>query len=175
VTVPGDTKDWTWVLERPCPECGVAATDVSREDVPARLRAAADGFARVLGRSDVRQRPRPDVWSPLEYACHVGDVLDLYDERLRRMLDEDDPLYDNWDQDATAVERRYGEQDPATVAPALRASGERLADRFAALPDAQWQRPGRRSDGATFTVLSFAQYLLHDVEHHLWDVRETSG
>ena len=29
-----DTKDWTWVLERPCPECGfeAAAHDVS--DLP---------------------------------------------------------------------------------------------------------------------------------------------
>jgi hypothetical protein len=105
----------------------------------------------------------------------VRDVLGLYDERLRRMLDEDDPLYENWDQDATAVERRYGEQDPAAVAPALRTSGERLADRFAGLTDAQWQRRGRRSDGATFSVLSFAQYLLHDVEHHLWDVRAPSA
>jgi hypothetical protein len=34
----------------------------------------------------------------------------------------------------------------------------------------QWQRTGRRSDGACFTVESFARYLVHDAVHHLYDV-----
>jgi hypothetical protein len=34
----------------------------------------------------------------------------------------------------------------------------------------QWERPGRRSDGARFTVESIGRYYLHDIEHHLWDV-----
>jgi hypothetical protein len=36
-------------------------------------------------------------------------------------------------------------------------------------PD-EWSRPGRRSDGATFTVNSLSRYLLHDIVHHLHDV-----
>ena len=39
--VPPDTKDWTWVLERPCPECGFDAVDLDRADLPHRLRANA--------------------------------------------------------------------------------------------------------------------------------------
>jgi hypothetical protein len=27
-----------------------------------------------------------------------------------------------------------------------------------------------RSNGSVFTVATFAAYLRHDVEHHLWDV-----
>jgi hypothetical protein len=87
------------------------------------------------------------------------------------MLTEDDPLYDNWDQDATAVEHRYGEQDPATVSGEVVDAADRLATRFDALAVDDWQRRGRRSDGASFTVDTFSRYLLHDVEHHLWDVR----
>jgi len=34
----------------------------------------------------------------------------------------------------------------------------------------QWERPGRRSHGAHFTVASFARYLVHDPVHHLADV-----
>ena len=44
----------------------------------------------------------------------------LYDQRLELMLSQDDPLFPNWDQDETAVADRYGEQDPAEVAAALR-------------------------------------------------------
>jgi hypothetical protein len=34
----------------------------------------------------------------------------------------------------------------------------------------QWLRTGTRSDGARFTVESFARYLIHDPVHHLHDV-----
>ena len=33
-----------------------------------------------------------------------------------------------------------------------------------------WGRTGIRSDGAAFTVDTFARYFLHDPVHHLWDV-----
>ena len=32
--VPGDDKDWTWVLERACPECGLDAGSIDVEEDP---------------------------------------------------------------------------------------------------------------------------------------------
>ena len=165
-----DTKNWTWVVERPCPECSFDASTVRREDVAEIIRDNAAAWPAVLARPDVRERPDDATWSPLEYAAHVRDVLRLYDYRLQLMLEEDDPLYPNWDQDDTAVAERYNEQDPTTVAGELVEAAETLADRFDALDDAQWQRPGRRSDGVSFTVATFAVYFVHDVVHHLHDV-----
>ena len=165
-----DSKDWTWVLERRCPECGLDAGSVEPGDVGPRLRSSAAAWPAVLARPDVRDRPSVAVWSPLEYACHVRDVLRLYDERLRLMLEQDDPLYANWDQDETAVRDAYGEQDPDVVLAQLQQAGQALAARFDGVRGARWERPGRRSDGASFTVASFSRYLLHDVEHHLHDV-----
>jgi hypothetical protein len=97
-------------------------------------------------------------------------VFRLYRERLRLMLDTDDPLFANWDQDATAIEDRYAEQDPAFVSAELVVAAEDLAEAFSAVSDGQWDRPGRRSDGAVFTVETFARYMVHDPIHHLWDV-----
>jgi len=34
----------------------------------------------------------------------------------------------------------------------------------------QWARTGRRGDGASFTVETFARYFVHDPVHHLYDV-----
>ena len=171
MSIEPDTKDWTWVLERVCPECGYDAAAVPPDDVAPHLRENAVAWVALLG-GPVRERPSPTTWSPLEYACHVRDVLRLYDERLVLMLEQDDPLYANWDQDATAVEQRYAEQDPAVVAEELAHAAEQVADRFAALAAPQWDRTSRRSDGASFTVTSFARYFLHDVVHHLHDARE---
>ena len=168
MTIEPDSKDWTWVITEPCADCGLDAAKVPYDDIPGRIRANAASWVEVLERPDVATRPQPDVWSPLEYACHVRDVFVLFDQRLERMLTEDDPLFDNWDQDSTAVEERYDQQDPAAVAAQIPPAAERLAMRFAQATDRT--RTGRRSDGAAFTVESFARYLLHDPVHHLHDV-----
>jgi hypothetical protein len=139
--------------------------------MPAAVRSNAEEWTAVLADPRVRERPRPDVWSALEYGCHIRDVFVLFNERLRLMLENDDPTYQNWDQDATAVSERYAEQDPADVIPAIAHAAEALADRFATVDGEQWARPGTRSDGAKFTVRTFAQYLIHDPVHHLHDVR----
>ncbi|HEU5082170.1 MAG TPA: DinB family protein [Acidimicrobiales bacterium] len=168
--IPPDDKDWTWVLERPCPECGFDAGSLDVTRVGDELRANASAWQRVLARSDVRARPAPTTWSPLEYACHVRDVFRLFLARLDRMLTEDGPHYENWDQDVTAVEERYHEQAPAAVAAELTKAAAALAERWDTVEGDQWSRTGHRSDGAAFTVDSFARYLLHDPVHHLWDV-----
>lgn len=169
VIVPDD-KDWTWVLGTPCPECGFVASTVGVADVAPIVRANASRWVAILGDEGAAERPRPGVWSPLEYACHVRDVFTLFDTRLHLMLDSDDARFANWDQDATAVEERYGEQDPAVVADQLAAAAEVLAASFAAVTPAQHGRIGLRSDGSRFTVETFAQYLVHDPVHHVWDV-----
>jgi hypothetical protein len=115
MAISRDTKDWTWVIERRCAECGFAASELRPTDVAGLLRESAAAWPAVLERADVRQRPNDFTWSPLEYAAHVRDVLRLYRARLALMLETDDPLYENWDQDATAVAGRYNEQDPAVV------------------------------------------------------------
>jgi hypothetical protein len=168
MSIQPDTKDWTWVMTSPCSDCGLDAANVAYDDIPRRITDNAAAWVEVLQRPDVQTRPSPDVWSPLEYACHVRDVFVLFDQRLVRMLTEDDPLFDNWDQDKTAVEDRYDEQDPAAVAEQIAPAAAQLANRFATVTDRA--RTGRRSDGAAFTIESFARYLLHDPVHHLHDV-----
>ena len=94
----------------------------------------------------------------------------VYDRRLEMMLSEDNPDFTIWDQDATAVEERYNQQDPVAVAGDITSAAARLADRFDGVSGDAWQRTGNRSDGARFTVESFARYMVHDPVHHLDDV-----
>ena len=167
-----DTKDWTWVLERPCDECGFEASTVLPGDVARLLRANAAAWRPLLDHPQVGERPDDATWSALEYAGHVRDVFRLYEYRLGLMLDRDDPTFPNWDQDASAVEDRYAEQDPAAVVDDLESAGARLAEAFDAVPPDAWGRTGNRSDGARFTIDTFSRYLVHDPIHHVWDVEQ---
>ncbi len=165
-----DEKDWTFVLDRPCPECGYVAADVDVQQLPELVRAAAAPWADVLVRPDVAARPEPQVWSPLEYGCHVRDVLRVFAGRVELMRSQDNPRFPNWDQDATAVEDRYWEQQPSAVAAELAAAAELNATAWAGVTAAEWTRPGTRSNGSRFTLESLGRYQLHDLRHHLADV-----
>ena len=165
-----DEKDWTWVLDQPCPECGFDATALTGADVPDLLRAAVPRWAAVLARPDAAHRPAPQTWSPLEYGCHVRDVCAKFDQRAQQMLNQDDPMFANWDQDQTALDQRYWEQSPVRVSAELSSAAEGAARTFAAVGQTQWTRRGRRSNGSVFTVDSLGRYFGHDVVHHLHDV-----
>ena len=166
-----DTKDWTWVLDRPCPACGFDPSTQSLGDLPRIFHDTTMAWSDVLLRADASLRPSPTVWSPLEYACHVRDVHDLFAQRLRLMLAEDQPTFANWDQDATAVERAYTAQDPGAVAVGLIEAAGTVAGVYATVTDKDRSRRGLRSNGDEFTVETLGSYHLHDVVHHLYDVR----
>jgi len=166
-----DTKDWTWVLDRPCPECGFDASRVTVDRLAEVVRDNATTWEAVLTLADAAVRPDTTTWSPLEYACHVRDVHRIFDLRLRLMLDEVDPQFPNWDQDETATAERYAEQDPATVARELLEAAAVVAERYESVPPDAWGRRGLRSNGSEFTVESLGRYHLHDIVHHAWDVR----
>ena len=116
------------------------------------------------------KRARDDRWSPLEYACHVRDVFRIMDERLNLMVTLDNPTFQNWDQDRTALEDHYQAQDPKLVSVALSKTADDLAEDFERVDATAWQRRGTRSNGSTFTVATLGQYALHDVVHHLSEV-----
>ncbi|PCN49021.1 methyltransferase type 12 [Curtobacterium sp. 'Ferrero'] len=171
MAIEPETKNWTWVIESRCPECGFDGSSVAFRDVPGIIEANAAAWPEVLARPDVRDRPDDHTWSPLEYGAHVRDVHRKMTERLALVLAEDTPTFANWDQDATAVADDYAAQDPATVARELVAAADRAAQAFASVADADLDRRAVRSDGSAFTVATLATYYAHDPVHHLWDVR----
>jgi hypothetical protein len=165
-----DDKNWTWVLERPCPDCRFDATTIDIARLGDLVRDNAAAWPELLAAPDATRRPTESRWSALEYGCHVRDVFRIFDERLRLMLETDDPDFANWDQDAAAVAQQYDLQDPAIVADELLAAGAACAARFDMVTPDDYDRTGNRSDGSRFTIDSFGRYFIHDPVHHLRDV-----
>jgi hypothetical protein len=165
-----DDKDWTWVLQQPCHDCGFDARSVGGPQVAASLRLNAARWPAVCSRVDVRARPEPGVWSPLEYACHVRDVCRVFESRVHLMLSQVDPAFESWNQDDAAIAGAYGAQDPEVVSAELSAAAQAAVASFGEVGDGNWQRTGRRTNGSIFTIETLGQYFLHDLTHHLHDV-----
>ena len=74
VSIEPDTKDWTWVVDQPCPDCGCDPSVGLPRAARRLIHENTRGWYDVLADADFAVRPAPHVWSRLEYACHVRDV-----------------------------------------------------------------------------------------------------
>jgi hypothetical protein len=134
------------------------------------LRGAAD-LQIPVDDPNVRTRPRPDVWSALEYAAHLRDVLRFYDDRIRRTVTEVRPQLSAFGFHDACERLGYNAEHPAEVLQQLHEQGQVLADRVAALDPAEWARVAIGSEGDERSVLTLARSAAHEVHHHALDIR----
>lgn len=168
-----ETKDWSFVAEEGCSECGYSPR--SGQETGNGLRLTVSTWKEVLSNRKASQRPGPQVWSPLEYAAHVRDMCRLACERVELMLTETAPTFSNWDQDEQAEINDYLNSDRFAISADLERHLELAARTFDEVPVSSWDRSGLRGDGKVFTVQSFSSFVLHEVEHHLQDAEQGLG
>jgi hypothetical protein len=162
---------------QPCAECGFDPATVDPGRLPDRIREGADQLsARLLTAAPAALRdPGAGLaWSALDYAGHVGDVLELFDRRVRRIRAVDGADLEVVDHDRRVAEQRYRELDPAELAGRLRAGAARLADTLATTPHTDWGRSGRRA-GEQRTIAEIGYRAVHEQTHHLRDIYRLVG
>lgn len=120
----------------------------------------------------IRTRPRPRIWSALEYACHIRDVFLTQRERVYLSLVEDCPNFARMYRDERAVLARYFVEDPDEVGRELKVAAGMLAWAFEGLDDTQLRRRCIYNfpDAQERTVLWLGRHAVHEGEHHLRDV-----
>jgi hypothetical protein len=160
-------------LER-CDECGFVYELDRAPDAGRDISASAAELAAILRDDDVdvHRRREPEVWSPLEYGCHVRDVLLVQRERVLDARRNDSPSFRPMGRDERVDHDGYAEQDPDAVARQLddaAAMFARVLDRLG--PD--WDRTvvynyPTRSERSLRWV---AVHTVHEAQHHLLDVR----
>jgi len=102
----------------------------------------------------------------LEQVCHLRDIeIDGYQLRLRRLLQEVNPLLESLDGYVLARERGYAQMDAAQALAAFRGARLRTLELLGGLDEAQWQRRGE-FESAAVTVQGLAHLLCsHDQQH----------
>jgi len=157
-----------------CAECGFRYDSVAAGDLPDRLRSFGPRFADRLGTAGgaVHVRPAPEVWSALEYACHVRDALLVLRERLHLALAVDSPTFVSMHRDTRVTTAAYASTPVDDAAHELTVAAAMLARDAATLDDTALARrctyhypePTERS------VLWLLRHTVHEGEHHLGDV-----
>jgi len=122
---------------------------------------------------DLSTRSEPAIWSPLEYACHMRDVLIVQRERVLLARREDRPAAEPMGRDERVEHDGYADQDPLDVARQLMDAAELFGNVLSRLGDQDWDRtiiynyPAERER----TLRWVAVHTVHEVRHHLGDIR----
>ena len=184
-TVAACARPWNDLTMDRCEECGFIYAEHGEESVGAEILSLGPRFTSVLmsawtDSSDavrLTRRPRADVWSAVEYGCHVRDVLLAQRERLFQALVEEKPAFVPIYRDHRAILAHYGDESPEQVAAELGFAASLAAWAFERLDPSAWRRTCIYNfpEPSTRTLLWLAQHTLHEGEHHLLDIERNIG
>jgi DinB family protein len=123
---------------------------------------ALDGFpAAVLG-----EHPFPGKWSAREIVQHLADSESLSMHRIRKLLTEDHPVIQGYDQAHYAVQLRYNERDIAPALDAFRAARATTMQILEAMSDEDWAREGWHTESGRYSAETWLTiYAAHAHEH----------
>ncbi|HUC05243.1 MAG TPA: DinB family protein [Acidimicrobiales bacterium] len=157
-----------------CSQCGFTYGAHPRTEVAVEIERYGTEFARRMGRDThlLRFRPAADVWSALEYACHVRDVLLMQRDRLYVALVEDTPSFKPMYREERVSFDRYQDQDPSYVAVQIVMAARLFVNGLHGLSALQWRRPLMYGypEPQQRDVEWMAHHTLHEAVHHLGDV-----
>jgi hypothetical protein len=162
-----------------CEECGFVYVSVARDEIADRLRSFGPKFDELLSGSSaaLHERPEPEVWSAVEYGCHVRDVLLAQRERLYLALAEDTPDFASIYPDKRVEFARYNSESASQLVEELNVMTRLIADAFSALQADQWSRSCiyHYPTTAKRNLTWLGQHTIHEAEHHLIDIGKGLG
>lgn len=135
--------------------------------------AELPGILRQLPSGVLRRRPSPVEWAPVEYACHVRDVLATYTLRLHRGVSEDSPTLEPLYGELRATRFGYLHASVETVVEGLRAHAQGFAAEVTAVAAPDWERQVIRRDGSRAEIRTLrwlARQTAHEAVHHRNDI-----
>ena len=115
--------------------------------------------------------PITGKWSAAEIVHHLADSETTSALRLRRLLVEDHPLIQGYDQEAYAVRLNYNNRDMAPALEAFRSARVTTAQLFALMSDDDWQREGTHSEIGAYTPEDWLKIYAAHAHNHADQIR----
>ena len=115
--------------------------------------------------ADLDRRAEPGEWSAREVVHHLADSEMTTAIRLRRLLAEDEPVINGYDEAEFARRLWYDRPIEPSLA-AFRGARESTASILDRLTDEQWSRSGTHTESGPYSVETWLEiYAAHGHDH----------
>jgi hypothetical protein len=129
--------------------------------------AALEGFPP----DSLTAHPIAGKWSAAEIVHHLADSETTSSLRLRRLLVEDHPLIQGYDQDAYATGLNYNRRDIAPSLEAFRSARATTAQLFDFMSDEDWRREGTHSESGSYGAEDWLKIYAAHAHNHAAQIR----
>ncbi|HEX8722501.1 MAG TPA: DinB family protein [Pyrinomonadaceae bacterium] len=149
-------------------------TQEERDALVAQYKAGYDEVARSLEgfpADSLSAHPLPGKWSAREIVQHLADSEMNSAIRLRKLLTEESPQIQGYDQDTYAARLRYNERDIAPALDALRGARATTAQLLDSMTDEDWARAGTHSESGRYTVEDWLRIYADHAHNHAAQIR----
>lgn len=139
-----------------------------------------DGYVEVLHAladatdADLDQRLSDNEWSPREIIHHLADSEMTGAIRLRRLLAEESPTIQSYDEGAFAMALHYDRPIEGSLQ-ALKAARASTASLLECLSEAEWQKAGIHSELGEYKVETWLQVYADHAHDHADQIRQIRG
>jgi hypothetical protein len=136
-------------------------------------KAIAESLLRITP-EELDARPGPGRWSAREIVHHLADSEMTAAIRLRRLLAEDRPAIQGYDQEEFARRLHYDRPHEASLElfRSVRSATVELLDR---LTPQQWLREGTHSEVGPYSVETWLQIYSEHAHRHARQIKEARG
>jgi hypothetical protein len=115
--------------------------------------------------AELDARPGPDEWSSREIVHHLADSEMTSAIRLRKLLAEDDPTIQGYDEPEFARRLHYERPLEGSLV-AFKGARESTASLLATLSEGDWARSGTHTESGPYGVETWLQiYAAHGHDH----------
>lgn len=113
----------------------------------------------------------PGKWSAREIVHHLGDSETTSAGRIRKLLVEDNPLIQGYDQDDYATRLHYNERDMAPALEAFRSARATTMQLLALMAEEDWQRAGTHTESGRYTSEDWLRIYAAHAHNHAAQIR----
>lgn len=149
-------------------------THEERQDLIDRYAAGYEEVARALKdfpESGLAAHPIPGKWSAREIVNHLADSETISGIRFRKLLVEERPEIQSYDQDHYAQRLRYNERDHAPALEAFRSARATTLQIIARLAEDDWKREGVHQESGRYTMEDWLRIYAAHAHGHASQIR----
>ena len=153
-------------------------TNQERQKLIDHYSAGPDEVARSLEgfpAGKLTAKPFPGKWSACEIVHHLADSESISAIRIRRLLAEDRPVIQGYDQEEYARRLRYNERDMAPALATFRGVREATVPLLRKMSDEDWQRQGWHTESGPYSAETWLQIYAVHAHNHAAQIRRLRG